>query len=108
MVIYVEHLDKDVVMVVGYDVDEDPGHELCAVYCGEETEQKAHLVARYSRGAGVEARANCEDFKNLDRLTQAVFELTMPKFHDAAMHAFKFTAIDEDLPPTPPQLELPE
>ena len=98
-------LDVDTVMVIAYDVDEDPDNELCAVFLGEETEQKVQLLERHRRGASKETRQNCEDFKNLDKLTQAVFELLMPRLYAAAMHALNYKDIDDDLPP---QLELPK
>lgn len=91
-------LDADTVMVIGYDVDEDPDYELCAVFRGEETEQKVQLLERHRRGAGKLDQQNCDDFRNLDKLTQATFELLMPKFYAVAMHAFNYKEIDEDLP----------
>lgn len=91
-------LDTDSVMVIAYDVDEDPDYELCASYKGEETEQKVHLLERHRRGADKLTRQNCEDFKNLDKLTQAVFELLKPKMYAAAMHALAYKEIDDDPP----------
>lgn len=99
MHIHYQLLDVSTVMVIGYDVDEDPDYELCAVFRGEETEQNVQLVERHRRGAGKENQTNCDDFKSLDKLTQAVFELLMPKFYAAAMHAFNYEEIDDSLPP---------
>lgn len=93
-----EWLDTDAVMVVAIDVDEDPNHELCAVFQGEETEQKVRLLERHRRGADKLTKQDCEDFKNLDKKTRKGFELLMPKLYAAAMHAFAYKEIDEDLP----------
>jgi hypothetical protein len=111
MQIYYQMLDvshggegEDTVMVIAYDVDEDPDYELCAVFRGLETEQKVQLVERHRRGSGKENRQNCEDFKSLDKPTQAIFERLEPRLYAAAEHAFNYKEIDESLPP---QRDLP-
>ena len=97
---YYEWLDENSVRVVAYDVDEDPDHELCAVYIRDETGQKAHLVTRHSREAGKQNQHNCEDFKNLDKKVQKRFEDLKSEMHKKAMYAFNYKD-------TPPQMNLP-
>ncbi|MBU6141577.1 hypothetical protein KGO95_00470 [Patescibacteria group bacterium] len=94
-----QQLDDQTVLVIGYDVDEDPDIELCAVFRALETERTAQLIKRYSRGAGEEHQLEMDNFRDLDEETKQRFEKVMPGFHKAAMQAFKFAPFDDSLPP---------
>ncbi len=100
-------LDDRTVLVIGYDVREDPDIELCAVFHAMETEHTAQLVKRYSRGAGEEHQLEMDNFRDLDEETKNRFETEMPRFHTEAMRAFKFTPFDDSLPPGSSQGTLP-
>ncbi len=94
------------VLVSGYDPERDPEKEFCAVFRSTEEENTVQLVSRHFRSHGAPER--CTILAVASREDRAIFEKMLPRFYEAAMLSFGFTAFDDSLHPKQIQLPLSE
>ncbi len=96
MYISAQKLDDETVLVVGYDPQDDPKWEMCAVFQALRPENTVQLISRHLRNhlkpeiCELPSWFEDSELENLDK--------ALPRFYAMAMKSFGFVPHDDSLP----------
>lgn len=96
-----EAIDKETVLIVGYDMQIDPEFQFCAIFRLLKSEKSVLLVERHTRKYG--DPVSCFVIENLKKESRERFDKEIVNFWKAAMSFFKLPPLDHK-PPRKPKL----